>query len=52
MDDRLALGDPAPFAVDRDRDRFVQRVSDLRWQRRNDLDLPTRCLDCTAGKLG
>src|ERR1700730_3830496 len=32
MDDRLALGDLATFAVDRDQDRLVQRIGEERGQ--------------------
>jgi hypothetical protein len=32
MDDRLALGDPATFSVDRDEDRLAQRIGQQRMQ--------------------
>jgi hypothetical protein len=45
MDDRFSLGDLAAFAVDLDKDLFVERLGDLCEQCRDDLDVPTRCLD-------
>jgi hypothetical protein len=32
MDDRLALGDLAPFSVDRDEDLLIQRIGEQRMQ--------------------